>query len=88
MEHLKDQLAAYSPDQLVAFASALAGVAVFALARQFLSGLAVPERLTASQDPPATRSRPPSTCGASSHQAAGAAGRSWNSSRLPATISG
>jgi tight adherence protein C len=48
MEHLKDQLSAYSPDELVAFASALAGVAVFALARQFLSGLAVPERLTAT----------------------------------------
>jgi tight adherence protein C len=47
MQQLKEQLAAYSPDQLVAAASPLVGLAVFALARHFLSRLDEPAPLSA-----------------------------------------
>ena len=46
-----------------------------------------PERDRPSQVPPARRSRPARTPGSSLHQPSGAVGRSWNSSRLPATTS-
>ena len=46
-----------------------------------------PQRDTPIHVPPARRSRPASIPGTSVHQPSGAAGRSWNSSRLPATTS-